>query len=266
MMSIACGRSSRLFKAGILPAFFIFAVANCASYMPINQPSGSLLNFNIPNTEFRSLGVAEGRGCESAIFGFIFLTNDFAYQAAVDSAVSSLGGDVFIQTSTDAHIYGIPPIYHRRCVIVKGIVLKIASRMKETPVAPERSAVSKGPSTPEKPTSAASKVPFFDIARKGAKVKSLGSKTVRSSFRIAREANFPPELAHLQKGGASLFVVHPTDSKADVLLHAGAAKRGSVEERLSSEVSIAYRYLADFSDDGRYVPVIEFVAFEDQAE
>lgn len=222
------------------------------------------MNFNIPNTEFKSLGLSEGRGCESAVFGFFTLTNEFAYQVAVDSAVKAKGGDILIQTSTDASYFVIPPIYHKRCVVVKGVVLKISERMKEAPPVAQRAAEPE--SAPLAVSKKDDKVRYFDIARKGGKVKALGKTVVKTRFRVDRFAHYPPELKKLQTGGNELALVHPDDVNADVLVYVRSQYLKAFEAQFGQTRLMQYKYLADYSDEDRYVPVIEFVGFEETAE
>lgn len=235
----------------------------CTSFVPVNQPSGSLMNFNIPNTEFKSLGIGEGRGCESAVFGFFTLTNEFAYQFAVDVAVKSKGGDILIQTSTDASYFVIPPFYHKRCVVVKGVVLKISERMKEVSAVHVPANESEPVALPV--TKKESKIKYFDIAKKGGKAKALGKTVVKTHFRIDRYAQFPSELKNLQVGSNELAVVRPQDSKADVLMYVRSQHLSAFETQLGQSKVIQYKYLTDFNDDGRYIPVIDFVGFDDEA-
>lgn len=241
----------------------VLLLAACTSFVPVNQPSGSLMNFNIPNTEFKSLGIGEGRGCESAVFGFFTLTNEFAYQFAVDVAVKSKGGDILIQTSTDASYFVIPPFYHKRCVVVKGVVLKISERMKDVSAVHVQDNEAQPVAAPVAKNG--NKIRYFDIAKKGGKAKALGKTVVKTQFRIDRYAQFPSELKNLQVDSNELAVVRPQDSKADVLMYVRSQHLGAFETQLGQSKVIQYKYLTDFNDDGRYIPVIDFVGFDDEA-
>lgn len=106
----------------------LFLLASCTMYMPMTQPSGSHLQLDMNKTDYTVLGVGEGTACASNFLG-LPLGGKNTYQAAVNKAVGSKGGDLLIQSSADASMTFFPstlwPLWQESCVTVQGLVIKL---------------------------------------------------------------------------------------------------------------------------------------------
>ncbi len=114
-------------------------LSSCVTYYPIKQASGSSLNLQLSEDQYKILGVGRGSACSSRWFGFLGSNDEFAFEVATDRAISTRkGGNHLIQTTTDARTYTVLFFYAEVCVIVRGLVVKL-DQLKEiqVPLLPE---------------------------------------------------------------------------------------------------------------------------------
>lgn len=117
----------RLFHIVTLMAMAIF-LASCTYYLPRTNSSGSLLQASLPPEKYTIMGAAEGTSCASFILQLPIIGTKNTFQAAVNNAIRSKGGDLFIQATSDESFFFFPhPVYgySERCVTVQGLVIKL---------------------------------------------------------------------------------------------------------------------------------------------
>lgn len=111
-----------------LLAVAAFSLSACTYYLPIASQSFSSLSPQLPPEKYQILGNAEGTACASYVLGFPTAGSNLM-QTAVNSAVKSKNGDLFVTTSSDMRFNYFPAImfsfYQEQCVTLQGFVLKL---------------------------------------------------------------------------------------------------------------------------------------------
>lgn len=112
----------------LLLAVAAFSLSACTYYMPLASQSFSMLSAQLPPEKYQILGSTEGTACASYILGFP-MTGSNLMQAAVNQAVKSKNGDLFVTTSSDVRYNYFPAtiwsFYQEQCVTLQGFVLKL---------------------------------------------------------------------------------------------------------------------------------------------
>jgi hypothetical protein len=113
--------------ATLLLVLAVFSLSACTYYVPIASQSFSALSPQLPPDKYQILGSSEGSACASYILGFPTAGSNLM-QAAVNQAVKSKNGDLFVTTSSDMRINYFPStlfsFYQEQCVTLQGFVLK----------------------------------------------------------------------------------------------------------------------------------------------
>jgi hypothetical protein len=128
-------RGSRI-KTGIVGVLGGLALAGCASYQPLSQPSGSILLAQLPESRYHILGPVEGEACGHYILPLrllglmgIGVSGANTYQDAVKDALAKRpGAEHLLQATTDLSAHGVPLIYERICVMTRGLAVSFEKR------------------------------------------------------------------------------------------------------------------------------------------
>src|ERR1051325_5049528 len=119
----------KLLFLAVLP----LSLASCTYYIPITNPSGSAMQFQLPAEKYTVLGTAEGEACSSYWFGVAYgpivsggipAGGKTTYQEAVKADIKAKNGDHFIQITSDFRDTSYL-IYHEYCMNVYGQVVKL---------------------------------------------------------------------------------------------------------------------------------------------
>lgn len=114
--------------ATLLLVLAVFSLSACTYYLPISSQSFSALSPQLPPEKYQILGSAEGSACASYILGFPTAGSNLM-QTAVNQAVRSKNGDLFVTSSADMRINYFPaqlfPLYQEQCLTLQGFVLKL---------------------------------------------------------------------------------------------------------------------------------------------
>ncbi|MEO6202611.1 MAG: hypothetical protein ABIP82_05255 [Nitrospirales bacterium] len=114
--------------ATLLSVLAVFSLSACTYYLPMASQSSSVLAPQLPPEKYQILGSAEGSACASYILGFPTAGSNLM-QTAVNQAVRSKNGDLFVTTTSDMRFNYFPAIffsiYQEQCVTLQGFVLKL---------------------------------------------------------------------------------------------------------------------------------------------
>lgn len=80
---------------------------------------------------YKELGTAQGEACRFFLLG-IFPWGDATMSAAVDDALSKVGGDAMVNVTVSNSLYGLLPVFYNvfsyTCTDVKGIAVKFENK------------------------------------------------------------------------------------------------------------------------------------------